>query len=131
MSFFYHQPGIICPAGAPMSPIPVAETLDTNRMPLPLDTERVISPPFMGDTFPYSCLFWDIVREVSWVYHAEGHLPWGARGSLAFAEFKFRELLAWSNRLPLQMTSKQSNPHHVHVLQYVSPAGSNHSAVGS
>ncbi|KJZ68893.1 hypothetical protein HIM_11715 [Hirsutella minnesotensis 3608] len=116
MSFFYHQPGIICPTGSPRLPIPIAVSLDVSRMPLAHDTERVPSPSFMGNTFTYACLLWDIVREVSWVYHAKGDLPWGSRSSLAFAEFKFRELLAWSNGLPSQMESKETNPHHVHVL---------------
>jgi hypothetical protein len=120
MSLFYHQPGMVCPSSPPRIPIPKRATLDTSRCgSFGSDTENVPSlPVYMGDTFPYLCRFWTIVREVSWVYHAAGNLPWGSRGSLAFAEFKFRELLAWSNTLPPQLSANQHNQHHhVQVMQ--------------
>lgn len=73
---------------------------------------------YMGDTFPRLCQFWTIVREVVMVYQTPtGEGPWGSGVSLPFAEFKFRELLAWSNNLPPQLKSSEKNPHHVHVMQ--------------
>ncbi|EXU95357.1 Zn(2)-Cys(6) zinc finger domain protein [Metarhizium robertsii] len=119
MSLFYHQPGMVCPSSPPRIPIPKRAMLDTSRCgSFRSDTESVPSlPVYMGDTFPYLCRFWTIVREVSWVYHAKGKLPWGSRGSLEFAEFKFRELLAWSNTLPPQLSANQhSQHHHVQVM---------------
>ena len=79
MSLFYHQPGMVCPSSPPRIPIPKRAMLDTSRCgSFRSDTESVPSlPVYMGDTFPYLCRFWTIVREVSWVYHAKGKLPWG------------------------------------------------------
>ena len=71
----------------------------------------------MGETFPHICRFWSILHEVSLLYCGDGKLPWGASGSLLFAEFKFRELLAWSNNLPSRLSQAHHNPHHVQVLQ--------------
>lgn len=52
------------------------------------------------------------------MYQAEdGSESWGASAPLVFAEFKFRELLAWSNNLPPDLLSDARNPHHVHVMQ--------------
>lgn len=60
------------------------------------------------------------MREVNLVYQgANGTHQWGEGVSLSFAEFKFRELMAWSNNLPPHLQSEQTNPHHVHVLQSV------------
>lgn len=60
------------------------------------------------------------MREVTLFYQAEDTKhPWGEGASLPFAEFKFRELMAWSNNLPPHLLSNKSNPHHVHVLQSV------------
>lgn len=101
MSLFYHQPGIHIPAFAPRVPIP-----QTNS-----------NAPYMGYTFPYLCKFWRILHEVGTVYHAKDTLPWGAESSLSFAEYKYRELLAWSNRLPQKLISAQGNPHHVEIMQ--------------
>jgi len=51
------------------------------------------------------------------VYHGPGKPPWGRQRSLQFAEFKYRELLAWSNNLPFQLSSEQSKPpQHVQVM---------------
>lgn len=76
----------------------------------------------MGDTFPRLCQFWTIIREVNVVYQAqanESRKAWGTGVTLPFAEFKFRELLAWSNNLPSRLLSSTDNPHHVHVMQLV------------
>lgn len=71
----------------------------------------------MGYAFPYLCRFWKIVHEVGLLYHEDGELPWGSRTSLAFAEFKFRELLAWSNSLPTELRSQRENPHYIKIMQ--------------
>ncbi|KJZ69239.1 hypothetical protein HIM_11362 [Hirsutella minnesotensis 3608] len=75
-----------------------------------------ISSGYMGHTFPYVCRFWSILSEVSEVYSGDGQLPWGSSGSLSFAEFKFRELLAWSNSMPSRLSENHHNPHHVQIL---------------
>ncbi|KAG5932410.1 hypothetical protein E4U53_001348 [Claviceps sorghi] len=73
-------------------------------------------PAYMGDTFPYLCWFWTIVREITWVYYNGGQTSLGSQESLAFAEFKFRELLAWTNSLPPQLSPNQHTHHHVQVM---------------
>lgn len=72
----------------------------------------------MGDTFPRLCQFWTIVREIVYVYRtANGERSWGVGVSLPFAEFKFRELMAWCHNLPPHLLSVKKNSHHVHVMQ--------------
>ncbi|KAG6032767.1 hypothetical protein E4U41_007141 [Claviceps citrina] len=117
MSLFYHQPGMICPTSPPLIAVPKGPLLDTSKKSLVLDAE-VVSwlPAYMGDTFPYLCWFWTIVREVTWEYYVGGETTSSSRGSLAFAEFKFRELLAWTNSLPRQLSSNYDSQHHVQVM---------------
>lgn len=110
MSLFYRQPGLFCPRAPPRTAIP--ESKPTNNE----DPHRA-QPPYMGKTFPEVCRFWRIMHEVSEVYNSEGHLPWGSSGTLSFAEFKFRELLAWSNNLGSRLSRGHNQPHHVHILQ--------------
>ena len=111
MSLFYHQPGVLCPSHPPRLPIPGEDEL-TNTTNL-----KNTHQDYIGDTFPYLCRFWSIMREVSCMYHASGQLPWGNHATLMFAEYKFRELLAWSNRLPRPMHASRHGPHHVQVMQ--------------
>ncbi|KAG5917887.1 hypothetical protein E4U61_002233 [Claviceps capensis] len=117
MSLFYHQPGMLYPSSPPLIAVPKGPHIDTTETSLVLPAE-VVSwvPAYMGDTFPYLCWFWTIVREMTWVYYVGGQTTLGSHGSLAFAEFKFRELLAWTNSLPPQLLSKQYTPHHVQVM---------------
>lgn len=105
MSLFYHQPGMKCLGAPPELPIPNMEP--TGRS----------SPPYMGCSFPQLCRLWSILSEVGLVYYSDGQSPWGSRGSLPFAEYKYRELLAWSNSLPSQLIQDNRNPHHVQILQ--------------
>lgn len=112
MSLFYRQPGLFCPKSPPTLAIPEYGVSDTR-------TANMSQPRYMGSTFPHICRFWDIVHEVSVVYQADGRASWGSKSSLAFAEFKFRELLTWSNSLPPRLTAGNNHPHHVQVLQYV------------
>ncbi|KAF4508846.1 hypothetical protein G6O67_005177 [Ophiocordyceps sinensis] len=123
MSLFYHQPGLKCPQHPPQVPIPETQpnsadsTTDGPPTPASLGAPHVsLLPWYMGQTFPHLCRFWSIVHEVSWVYYAGGQPPMGSRGYLPFAEYKFRELLAWSNGLPVQLTQRDQSPHHVQIL---------------
>ena len=109
MSFFYRQPGMNIPSSPPSLPIP--------RL-----SPTASSTDYMGQTFHHLCRFWSIVHEVSLEYHGSGQPPWASGATLRFAEFKFRELLAWSNSLPTTLSSEHSNrPHHVKIMQYVEP----------
>ena len=73
----------------------------------------------MGRTFPHICSFWRIMHEVVITYYGTETRPLGLHVSISFAEFKFRELLAWSNNLPSALKQDENNPHHVLILQSV------------
>lgn len=74
-------------------------------------------PPYMGTTLPALCKFWRIVHGVSLVYFSgDSRAEWTSL-RLEFAEFKYRELLAWIEGLPSQLTRDDENPHHVVVFQ--------------
>lgn len=51
------------------------------------------------------------------LYQEEEKQSWGSKSSMSFAEFKFRELLAWSKSLPHQLDSQHANAHHVQTMQ--------------
>ncbi|KAG5979046.1 hypothetical protein E4U54_006986 [Claviceps lovelessii] len=107
---------MLCPTSPPLIAVPKGRRLDTSEsLVLPAEVVSWL-PEYMGDTFPYLCWFWTIVREMTWVYYVDGQTILGSQGSLAFAEFKFRELLAWTNSLPPQLTPKQRTQHHVQVM---------------
>ncbi|PHH91326.1 hypothetical protein CDD83_897 [Cordyceps sp. RAO-2017] len=56
------------------------------------------------------------MHEICLVYCGEGEPFLVSRGSLTFAEYKFRELLAWSNGLPRPLVQQEASPHHVQTL---------------
>jgi hypothetical protein len=57
------------------------------------------------------------MHEVVVVYYGNDTQPIGQNVSISFAEFKFRELLAWSNNLPPAFRWGETSPHHVLILQ--------------
>ncbi|XP_044716408.1 fungal zn(2)-Cys(6) binuclear cluster domain-containing protein [Hirsutella rhossiliensis] len=100
MSLFYHQPELKCPQHPPQVPIPENQQHNADSVaegphtPASLGSQNVsLLPWYMGQTFPHLCRFWSIVHE-----------------------FKFRELLAWGNGLPTQLTQRDQSPHHVQIL---------------
>ncbi|PNY25245.1 N-terminal fungal transcription regulatory domain-containing protein [Tolypocladium capitatum] len=121
MSLFYHQPGLHCPRYPPRLPIPDGHPEhETDGSNSPHMTHAPALPAYMGRTFPHLCQFWRIMFEVGLVYYADGKLPSSDSSSsatLRFAEYKFRELLAWSNNLPLHLSRNGQSPHHVQILQ--------------
>ncbi|UNI22310.1 hypothetical protein JDV02_008209 [Purpureocillium takamizusanense] len=114
MSLFYHQPGLKCPSRPPNLPIPGDDHSD-DQTEFETTSSRPL-PPFMGSTFPHLCHFWRIVHEITVVYHTDGNPHFDDRTALRFAEYKFRELLAWSNGLPYTLLRGDDKPHHVQIL---------------
>ncbi|POR36619.1 N-terminal fungal transcription regulatory domain-containing protein [Tolypocladium paradoxum] len=101
----------ICPTYPPRLPIPDSRPeYETTRPDAPAP------PAYMGGTFPHLCQFWRIMHEVSSTYYPNGGLSSDGSATLRFAEFKFRELLAWSNNLPLHLSPSDQSPHHVQIL---------------
>ncbi|PFH61554.1 hypothetical protein XA68_16977 [Ophiocordyceps unilateralis] len=113
MSLFYRQPGMHCSYHPPCVPIPGEESMDT--APSSPASTQASQRDNMKSLFPHLCRFWRIMHEVSLAYEEQKHPP-GFKGTLAFAEFKFRELLAWSNRLPRHLSRDDQHPHYVQVL---------------
>ncbi|QYS99728.1 Zn(2)-C6 fungal-type domain-containing protein [Trichoderma simmonsii] len=116
MSLFYRQPGLQCPKIPPKLPIPWSHQPDVTGEPENSDNPQVeLDPQYMGGVFPYICQFWSILHELALMYRHKGPLT-GDQRTLCFAEFKFRELLAWSNRLPPKLSRNDQSPHYVQIL---------------
>lgn len=119
MSLFYRQPGLQCPKAPPRLLIPgnQHENHQSESDSSGTSSQAEPDPPYMGGVFPYICQFWSILHELALLYRHRGPLK-GDRRTLCFAEFKFRELLAWSNRLPRRLCRNDQSPHYVQILQY-------------
>ncbi|EXK25972.1 hypothetical protein FOMG_17413 [Fusarium oxysporum f. sp. melonis 26406] len=62
----------------------------------------------MGDTFPVLCRFWRILHEVTLRYYRDQPRPredLSGHITLEFAEYKYRELIAWAETLPPSMNA--------------------------
>ncbi|KAH7265046.1 uncharacterized protein BKA55DRAFT_660600 [Fusarium redolens] len=91
--------------------------------PSPESYQQTPQQTYMGDTFPILCRFWRIMHEVTLKYYRDQPFPRESLSShiaLAFAEYKYRELIAWAETLPPSMVRSKQSPHHVLVFQYVS-----------
>jgi hypothetical protein len=74
---------------------------------------QVPLPSYMGTIFPSLCAFWKIAHEIAISYHQ------GGRISLRLAEYKYRELLAWAETLPMKLADRNHAGHQYMTLQYV------------
>jgi hypothetical protein len=76
------------------------------------------SEKYMGGAFPYLCRFWRIMHDISIAYNRQrvASAPAEDPRAFRFAEFKFRELLAWSGKLPSHLSRNDSNAHYAQVL---------------
>ncbi|EQK97635.1 N-terminal fungal transcription regulatory domain-containing protein [Ophiocordyceps sinensis CO18] len=125
MSLFYQQPGLPYPKHPPMLPIPgTREPVSTPHQehfaeePPPGDPDRAPAP-YMGETFPALCRFWRILHGVTRDYFHKAPKqpePASEHVSLAFAEHKYRELLAWAETLPESLVVSEVSAHHVVVF---------------
>ncbi|ORY64515.1 uncharacterized protein BCR38DRAFT_435341 [Pseudomassariella vexata] len=120
LSLFYRQPGLPCPKHPPTLPIPGKQETASSQEPsnssnITLRQEPVL-PRYMGKTFPALCEFWQILQGVTMRYYQGTNSPVPAHSDLEYAEFKFRELLAWAENLPSELQRAEDNPHHVVIL---------------
>ncbi|KAK2590778.1 hypothetical protein QQS21_011532 [Conoideocrella luteorostrata] len=111
MSLFYRQPGLRCLKEPPQIPIPGRIKFETGQSDLPLGPKT----EYMGGAFDELCQFWSILHELATLYKQKRSLAYDQR-ALCFAEYKFRELLAWSNRLPSRLSRNDQSPHYVQIL---------------
>ncbi|KIL91963.1 nitrogen assimilation transcription factor nit-4 [Fusarium avenaceum] len=118
MALFYQQPGLSYPEYPPALPIPGHawnHTPDDSSE----SAHQTSQQTYMGDTFPVLCRFWKIMHEVTLKYYRDQPVPLeGLSGhiTLAFAEYKYRELIAWAETLPSSMVRSEQSPHHVLVF---------------
>ncbi|RBR26517.1 uncharacterized protein FIESC28_00703 [Fusarium coffeatum] len=123
MALFYQQPGLSYPEHPPAVPIP-GHTWHHSPEGSPESTRQTLQQTYMGDTFPVLCRFWRIMHEVTLKYYRDQPYPREGLSShitLAFAEYKYRELIAWAETLPPSMVRSEQSPHHVLVFQRSSP----------
>ncbi|EWZ88210.1 hypothetical protein BFJ70_g13905 [Fusarium oxysporum] len=118
MTLFYQQPGLSYPEHPPIVPIPGQEWYHPPE-PSPESHQQTPQQTYMGDTFPVLCRFWRIMHEVTLKYYRDQPFPRESLSShitLAFAEYKYRELIAWAETLPPSMVRSEQSPHHVLVF---------------
>ncbi|EXA30436.1 hypothetical protein FOVG_18172 [Fusarium oxysporum f. sp. pisi HDV247] len=115
MSLFYQQPGLAYPEYPPVLPIP-GFAWHGGRDESANSVRQSLHSAYMGDTFPALCQFWRIIHEVTLRYYRDQPNPRGRLSDhvrLAFAEYKYRELIAWAETLPSSMMRSEQSPHHV------------------
>jgi hypothetical protein len=82
-------------------------------------------PHYAGQTFNKLCELFQIAHKLLWAYYdgegKEDDTPI-KRAKLPFAEQLFRELLAWSACLSLDLVRSDANAHHTVLIQYVNPS---------
>ncbi|KAK7963000.1 uncharacterized protein PG986_003825 [Apiospora aurea] len=120
VSLFYQQPGVEVPKHPPTVPIPRVDMSEDSQRSSSAGVTPSHEPSqvqqIMGATFPRVCELWAMMHDVSLLYHHPKDLVQAGKLSLAFAEMKYRELLAWAENLPSQLHRSESNPHHAVIL---------------
>lgn len=116
MGLFYRQRGLEYPQEPPVMPAPIWST-ELEQDP---DDNGHRAKCYAGDTFTALCQFWQIVHEFSTKFYGEGTGAMRDDVTLQFAEYKYQELLAWTDGLPSTLERSEDSPHHVVILQFVS-----------
>ncbi|UPK90465.1 hypothetical protein LCI18_001400 [Fusarium solani-melongenae] len=119
MALFYQQPGLVYPEHPPRLPIPRHGSRRSPGEGVEPSRGFVQSWPNMHETFPALCRFWLIIHEVTLRYYRDQpspRKPLNRHIGLAFAEYKYRELLAWAETLPSSLMRSERSPHHVLTL---------------
>ncbi|EGU71754.1 hypothetical protein FOXB_17737 [Fusarium oxysporum f. sp. conglutinans Fo5176] len=122
MSLFYQQPGLAYPEYPPVLPIP-GIAWHGGRDESANSVRQSLQSTYMGDTFPALCQFWRIIHEVTLRYYRDQPNPRGRLSDhvrLDFAEYKYRELIAWAETLPSSIMRSEQSPHHVLTFQTAS-----------
>ncbi|TDZ29635.1 Nitrogen assimilation transcription factor nit-4 [Colletotrichum spinosum] len=118
-TLFYQQPGLEYPDYPPVYPVPgdptPSSTPDTADS-FGSDVSEGSLPSFMGRTLPVLCKFWHMMHGVTLQYYKDRSSPILDHVSLDYAEFKFRELLAWMESLSPNLVLRDHCPHHVVVF---------------
>jgi hypothetical protein len=120
MTLFYRQQNVTALLYPPALDIPDSEgtsKADADHMELESEMGGPLpSQSYAGDTFVALCHFWRIMYDVATVYYGGHETAAQPPLTLQFAEFKFRELLAWTDELPLTLARSGDNPGYVVIL---------------
>ncbi|KFA48276.1 hypothetical protein S40293_10140 [Stachybotrys chartarum IBT 40293] len=102
-SLYYKCVPILFP---PMFPVPGGNISDDEESSFenPLGWKSYPLAPYMGAVFPALCGMWLIAQEIISAYYHDHEIPVADRVPLAFAESKYRRLLAWTTRLDPMLT---------------------------
>lgn len=128
MALFYQQPGLEYPEHPPAIEIPGVGVYEQSESSNPIDRSQSVDSKsskahYMGETFPILCRFWQIMHPVALRYYNHIRLPsetLRCHVNLEFAEYKFRELIAWMETLPASLVQTEKSAHHIVILQSVS-----------
>lgn len=122
MGIFYRQHGITYPEHPPVMPIPssIAGPIEKiNELQDQTTDSKSRQSSSQEQIFKSLCRFCRILHEVTSVYYENQATFVPNSISLQFAEFKYRELLAWADELPPVLLRSDDNPHIVLIIQYV------------
>ncbi|KAI1326310.1 hypothetical protein F5Y16DRAFT_421912 [Xylariaceae sp. FL0255] len=114
ISQFYRQPNLEVLSVVPTMAIP-GEMNRNNQRPggnVPYEPEHVDR---LWSTFPALCQFWLVTHEAQWVHLPMPQAP-DPRFRLPLLEHKYRQLLTWTESLPLRLQRTENSPHHTVVF---------------
>jgi hypothetical protein len=137
MAVFYHQPGVEYPKIPPVLPIPDVKA--TRVESVGIDPIHSAQARQFRALFPTLCGFWSILNEVAVSYYSNSSKPSASHVTIQFAEYKYKELLAWADNLPSALSRSGYKSHlvitfhvwfHAAILDifrpFVEPASSHH-----
>ncbi|KAF5668659.1 nitrate assimilation regulatory nira [Fusarium heterosporum] len=99
------------------------EVITAPRLELPGDIDQMLAaeedrsstPSVISEAFKASCKLWMIFSPIAKSYYREG-IAISGPASVEFAEKVYRQLLAWANELPLELTRRPGSSHSVYML---------------
>lgn len=115
-ALFYRQPTLECLTKIPNLPKPgdlkpVATSGDRS------EDDETAAQNLVGGAFSALCDFWSIVHSAIGLYYPGSRDIPHERPRLEFAEYKFREIIAWAETLPASLIRDSRSTHHVVVFQ--------------
>lgn len=115
MAVFYHQPGVEYPKIPPVLPIPDVKA--PRGVSGGMDHIHSSQARQFRALFPTLCRFWSILHEVAVVYYSNNPKPSASHLTIQFAEYKYKELLAWADNLPPALSRSGYKSHLVVTFQ--------------
>ncbi|KFA46182.1 hypothetical protein S40293_03792 [Stachybotrys chartarum IBT 40293] len=109
IALFYRQPHVEIPKCCPSLPIPGSP--DFPKSSRSSNPEPNSDGDIMGSTFHSLCEFWTMIHGALWIYYEGQPDAPPELWKSTLAETKYREILAWSSKLPPSLIrGKESGP---------------------